>query len=123
MQLLVALALPGVRVAHDRRSSPDAKMRHAVLVDAEACGRFATRHVLATPAVGGAAAQVGDPPQGVVVLLPARDGEIASVELGGVVGGVCSDGRRKHRTHGDRAHREGGGDPLLQGHLHIETLY
>ncbi len=63
------------------------------------------------------------PSQGVVVLLPARDGEIAPVKLGGVVGGVCSDGRRKHRTHGDRAHREGGGDPLLQGHLHIETLY
>ena len=34
--LLVALALPGVRVAHDGRSSPDAPDLHAVLVDADA---------------------------------------------------------------------------------------
>lgn len=115
----VPLALPGVRVARDGCSSPDTPVRHAVLVDAEARGRFATRHVLATPAVGGAAAQVGDPPQGVVVLLPARDGEIAPVKLGGVVGGVCSDGHRKHRTDCDRTHRKSGRDSLLQGHLHL----
>lgn len=119
MLLLVALALPGVRVARDGCSSPDTPVRHAVLVDAEARGRFATRHLLATPAVGGAAAQVGDPPQGVVVLLPARDGEIAPVKLGGVVGGVCSDGHRKHRTDCDRTHRKSGRDSLLQGHLHL----
>ncbi len=54
---------------------------------------------------------------------PTGDGQVALIQLAGVAGGVRSDGRREHCTDGDYARREGGCNPFLQGHLHVETLY
>lgn len=61
---LVALAVPGVRVARDRCRRPHAPVIHAVGVDVNVLPRAAVRAVVvdALPAVSGAALQLGLPP-------------------------------------------------------------
>ncbi len=120
VSLLVALALPGVRVAHDGRSSPDAPDLHAVLVDADALLIGEVVVVDALPIVGSAAHQVRNPAS-LTVLRLAGLGEITLVELGGIAGGVRSDRCHKGCTDRDCRHREGGHNLLLQG-LHVKTL-
>lgn len=113
---LVALALPGVRVARDGSRSPHAPDGHAVVVDADVAPRR-TEGVGALPAVRRVAEQVSRPAGSVLEV--AGLAQVTLIQRAGIAGGVRSGRRREHRTDGNRTHREGGRDSPFQRHSHL----